>query len=94
MDIVVTTWIVGIILTVIAMPWLVFGVSVVYFKLLRNGTAMALFDWPFLLTLIVSGALINITTLAIVSLVQRVIGIELLPMPPEWRPVKRPGGTA
>ena len=91
---IVIAWIVGAALAVMALPWLVLGVAVIYFKLLRRGTEMAWFDWPFFLAMAVAGGLINMTTFGIVSLVERVTGISLLPPPPNWGPRRPPAGTA
>ncbi len=91
---IVTAWILGATLAFIAVPWLVLGLTLIYFKLIRRGTEMAWFDWPFFLAMVIAGGLINITTLAVALLVERFTGISLLTAPPNWGSPKRPGGTA
>jgi hypothetical protein len=79
----ITAWILGGALALITVPlWVTLGVTAVYFKLFRRGSELAWFDWPFFLTMLVAGGLINIGTLAIVSIVQDVTGVSLLPLPP------------
>ena len=90
-----TAWILGGALALIIAPlWVVFGVTLLYFKLFRRGTELAWFDWPFFLTMLVAGGLMNIATMAIVSLVHGVSGVSLLPTPPGCGSTKPPAGTA
>jgi len=78
-------WILGGTLALITTPlWVVLGVALLYFKLFRRGTELAWFDWPFFLAMVVAGGLINIATMGIVSLVQGVTSVSLLPAPPHW----------
>jgi hypothetical protein len=79
----IAAWILGGMLALVTTPfWVVLGLTLVYFKVFRRGEELAWFDWPFLLTMIAAGGLINIGTMAIVSIVHDVTGILLLPTPP------------
>ena len=90
-----TAWTLGGALApIVTALWVVFGATLLYFKSFRRGTELAWFDWPLFLTMLVAGGLMNIATMAIVSLVQGVTGVSLLPAPPGCGSPKPPAGTA
>lgn len=83
-------WIAVAALAVYASQWAILGVGIIYFKVLRRGAEMAWFDWPALLAMAVAGGLINIMTMMIVAVVERITGISLLSQPPRWGPPRPP----
>jgi hypothetical protein len=87
----ITAWIVGGVLVFLALPWLVFGVLCLYFKILRRGRKRTWIDLPAAYTLYVSVMLINITTALVCVAVKNVTGIEILPssLPPRRQPRPR-----
>jgi hypothetical protein len=90
-----TAWVLGGALALFTIPlWVLLGVTLPYFKLLRRGTDLAWFDWPFFLVMVVTGGLVNVATMAIVSLVHGVTGVWLFPPPPGWGPPRPPAGSA
>jgi hypothetical protein len=85
----ITSWLVGVVLAVIAGPWLAFGVAVLYFKLRRFDGQWAWFDVPAIAVLIASVYAINITTVLVGTAFHRVTGVDILPAPPHWRGPRR-----
>jgi hypothetical protein len=83
--ILIAAWIVGGVLVFLALPWLVFGVLCLYFKILRRGRERAWIDLPAAYILYVSVMLIIVTTVLVSTAVENVTGIEILRSPPHPR---------
>jgi len=87
--VVVVAAIVGGVVAVMVVPWVGLGVAMLYFRLLRRGREMAWFDLPAFCVLMISGGIINLTTVTIVEVVARVTGRQILDRPPDWQRLGR-----
>jgi hypothetical protein len=77
----IAAWIVGGVVAFLALPWLVFGVLRLYFKILRRGRERTWIDLPAVYILYVSVMLINVTTMLVCTAIESATGIEILRSP-------------